>query len=140
MDQLLLELGITDWVVSNLDGSVAFAREPTNWDLMFVATLWNLWLARNAKVFNVPRLEESSVIGRSSQLGLAYWEPPPSAWIKLNTGGAWRESNGYARCGGVERNNTGTSFDSLEPIFYTTPPDSLLHALPEDSLRFMSDS
>ncbi|KAK8644310.1 hypothetical protein V6N13_123620 [Hibiscus sabdariffa] len=87
---------------------------------MFVVLLWNLWLARNAKVFDAPRFEESFVIGSSSQLvslmvqaradcqlvcshvaamsrGLAYWEPPSVAWIKLNTDEAWRENDGYVR-------------------------------------------
>ncbi|KAK8565040.1 hypothetical protein V6N12_058615 [Hibiscus sabdariffa] len=77
----------------------------------------NIGLARNAKVFDAPQLEESSVIGSSSRLvsmmvqaraecqldcphvatiswGLTYWEPPPFAWIKLNTNEAWHESDG----------------------------------------------
>ncbi|KAK8701788.1 hypothetical protein V6N13_020166 [Hibiscus sabdariffa] len=112
-----LELDMKVWVASNLDVSGAFAREPLNWDLMFVVLLWSLWLARNAKVFDAPQLEESSVIGSSSRLvsmmvqaraecqldcphvatiswGLTYWEPPPFAWIKLNTNEAWHESDG----------------------------------------------
>ncbi|KAK8598546.1 hypothetical protein V6N13_094514 [Hibiscus sabdariffa] len=87
--------------------------------------------AYNAKVFDAPRVEESSVINRNARLvsmmvqareecqlvrplvdvmprGLPHWEPPPPSCIKLNIVGAWCEIDGYAHCGGVACDTNGT--------------------------------
>ncbi|KAK8714999.1 hypothetical protein V6N13_042343 [Hibiscus sabdariffa] len=97
-----LELDLSSWMVFNLGRSDTFVRDSMNWDLMFAVLLWNLWLGRNAKVFDAPWLVDNSVVGSSYRLvglmvqaraehqlvcppvaamsrGLDYWEPPPAS-------------------------------------------------------------
>ncbi|KAK8662935.1 hypothetical protein V6N13_024821 [Hibiscus sabdariffa] len=103
-------------------------RSNIIWSLGFA---WNLWLARNAKIFGITGVEDGSVIIRSrhvlqltlhngdkrgasrfdhSHLSSAtmIWSPPSGSFIKINTDAARRTSDGFARCGGVARDCSGS--------------------------------
>ncbi|KAL4304140.1 hypothetical protein GQ457_10G010950 [Hibiscus cannabinus] len=56
------------WMECNLVGSPSFGRETLNWDLMFAAILWNLWLHRNVVVFNSEGEDWGSIVIRSKWL------------------------------------------------------------------------
>ncbi|KAK8483781.1 hypothetical protein V6N12_017978 [Hibiscus sabdariffa] len=107
------------------------ATDASHWDILFATIAWNLWLARNAKIFGITGVEDGSVIIRSrhvlqltlhngdkrgasrfdhSHLSSAtmIWSPPSGSFIKINTDAARRTSDGFARCGGVARDCSGS--------------------------------
>ncbi|KAK8701889.1 hypothetical protein V6N13_020267 [Hibiscus sabdariffa] len=60
-----LRMDFQDWIEINLTNPSYFARVSIDWDLMFGAVAWNLWLDRNAMVFgNEPGVRQS-VLTRS---------------------------------------------------------------------------
>ncbi|KAE8676704.1 hypothetical protein F3Y22_tig00111582pilonHSYRG00728 [Hibiscus syriacus] len=99
-----LSPNLVDWVSNNLTAPSRFAIDHDDYELLFGTILWNLWLAQNFKVFETPMDNGSSVIDRSKHL----WSPQPAHWIKINTDGARRESDGSASCGGVARYSSGS--------------------------------
>ncbi|KAK8667968.1 hypothetical protein V6N13_105440 [Hibiscus sabdariffa] len=118
------------WLGLNLTKAVDFARDTTDWDLLFSTVLWNLWCQRNAFVFGSTVEEWGSVIVRSKwpmsvsrsafttshlrsspplspQPESTLWTPPPMGWYKLNSDGARSLSGGNAACGGVLHDHHG---------------------------------
>ncbi|KAL4292089.1 hypothetical protein GQ457_14G023220 [Hibiscus cannabinus] len=97
---------------------------------MFGVVLWNIWLARNAVVFNSPLPFHSSIIQSNKLLvermltarevvsggvrvvcaisAPSQWTPPAVGWLKLNMDGPKRSQDGSAMCGGVARDHTGS--------------------------------
>ncbi|KAL4367764.1 hypothetical protein GQ457_05G018590 [Hibiscus cannabinus] len=63
------------------------ANQPKDWDLLFGSICWNLWLERNAVVFDNP-LEDRG-------------------WFQANADAGCRLADGSAKCGGVIRNHDG---------------------------------
>ncbi|KAK8589253.1 hypothetical protein V6N12_023655 [Hibiscus sabdariffa] len=117
---------------------------------MFAALLRNLWLGRNAKVFDAPQIEDSSVIDKSTRLVSLMVQT--RAACQENYRGlhplvghltnlrrrAWRVKIQHGLRSGnkvVHVLATSTSVDTLESLYYTQLPDSVLQVLHEDSLR-----
>ncbi|KAK9013583.1 hypothetical protein V6N11_041585 [Hibiscus sabdariffa] len=116
----------------------------TDWEILFDTILWNLWLDRNALVFNNLIEDGLGVIKRSRRLldvskqthgvnrlarlgdvaatcGVTSWSPPPTNWIKMNIDDVCREMDGFASCVGVARDNCGShnnilGLNSIEAI------------------------
>ncbi|KAL4377111.1 hypothetical protein GQ457_02G015370 [Hibiscus cannabinus] len=102
-----LEMDLCLWVATNNSDVSRFPIRTLNWDIMFGNILWNLWLARNATVFNSPSQDCQGVIERSRRQVELYvqaqesrcamraatstpvvvvsWSPPKDHWIKINT-------------------------------------------------------
>ncbi|KAK8644684.1 hypothetical protein V6N13_123984 [Hibiscus sabdariffa] len=66
-DPRFLSIPIREWILENLRSPVRFANAD-NWELLFGAVLWNIWLTRNAAVFNSPSLFPTSIIHSSISL------------------------------------------------------------------------
>ncbi|KAK8691995.1 hypothetical protein V6N13_075480 [Hibiscus sabdariffa] len=94
-----------DWVRNILTFSVAFAYDMENWDLMFGYVLWNLWIRRNAFVFNNPNSAQENILEGAhfivdntvvpsdspreplvdvgtQHVTVGVWLPPEHDWIK----------------------------------------------------------
>ncbi|KAK8609722.1 hypothetical protein V6N13_093137 [Hibiscus sabdariffa] len=120
---------VREWILENLRSPEKFVT-AANWELLFGAVLWNIWLARNAVVFNSPSCFPNPIIQSSRLLvertlqaysavrgsvrsvrtasATTQWTPPEEGWLKLNTDGAKRNQDGSLMCGGVLRDHTGS--------------------------------
>ncbi|KAL4298080.1 hypothetical protein GQ457_12G018940 [Hibiscus cannabinus] len=49
-----LTMNIKEWVYLNITDVARMANHPEDWDLLFGSICWNLWLERNAVVFDNP--------------------------------------------------------------------------------------
>ncbi|KAL4388073.1 hypothetical protein GQ457_09G018440 [Hibiscus cannabinus] len=128
--QRFMELDIPSWVVLNLSSVNHGVDDTSHWGLLFAAIVWNIWLARNAKIFCTDDVGEELVIGRSrhllqltlnsqdtggsSRIGhsnlslVMLWSPPPGLFIKVNIDATHHPSDGFARCGVVTRDFLGS--------------------------------
>ncbi|KAE8697765.1 hypothetical protein F3Y22_tig00110610pilonHSYRG00297 [Hibiscus syriacus] len=98
---------LVEWIITNLNRKVKLANSCENWDLLFGLIIWNLWLSRNAKVFENP-IEDNAPIAHFVDKDPSWWYPPTENWIRINTDDARRDVNGCASCGVVARNCTGS--------------------------------
>ncbi|KAK8622299.1 hypothetical protein V6N13_117221 [Hibiscus sabdariffa] len=112
--QRFLSMSIREWILENLRSPEKFST-AASWELLFGAVLWNIWLARNAVVFDSssclsnPIIQSSRVLvertlqaygdvrgnvraGRTIAATIK-WSPPEEGWYKLNTDGATRKQD-----------------------------------------------
>ncbi|KAK8608491.1 hypothetical protein V6N13_023913 [Hibiscus sabdariffa] len=61
-------MNIKEWVYLNLSEAARVVTNPENWDLLFGAICWNLWLGRNAIVFDNPLEDRGTVLERNRRL------------------------------------------------------------------------
>ncbi|KAK8591073.1 hypothetical protein V6N13_031140 [Hibiscus sabdariffa] len=100
---------VREWILENLRSPERFTT-AVNWELLFGAVLWNIWLARNAVVFDSSSCLPNPIIQSSRMLvertlqaygevrgnvraghtvaATIKWSPPEEGWYKLNTDGA----------------------------------------------------
>ncbi|KAL4362541.1 hypothetical protein GQ457_04G033940 [Hibiscus cannabinus] len=125
-----MEIEFKAWLIKNLCEPAYFAREETDWNMMFGAVIWYIWKQGNTKVFGSDLDDTSSVIERSrwlrdwsvkalaldnrmgitrggAQVGLTVWAMPEQGWVKVNVDGARRKGDGVIACGGVVRDDDG---------------------------------
>ncbi|KAK8602614.1 hypothetical protein V6N12_052419 [Hibiscus sabdariffa] len=124
--------GFRDETISHLFG---FARllllygNSSDWDLIFGYVIWNLWLSRNAFVFDNPLEDNGSILQRSLRLKelscrvraagqvlpidgnkstspTLWWCPPPD-WHKINTDTSRVLVDGRASGIGMVRDHLG---------------------------------
>ncbi|KAK9022086.1 hypothetical protein V6N11_002381 [Hibiscus sabdariffa] len=121
-------MDLQQWLTMNLTNPSRFVRKSQDWNLLFGAIVWNLWLYQNSIVFDNPLEDSRSVLIRSQNLqrvmqaakearsrgvsdegtaDFATWKLPPEGWFKVNTDGARNSSNGMACCGSVIRDDEG---------------------------------
>ncbi|KAK9030878.1 hypothetical protein V6N11_032284 [Hibiscus sabdariffa] len=125
-------MNVKEWVYLNLTDATRMVNHPEDWDLLFGSICWNLWLGRNAMVFDNPLDDRGTVLERSRRLQqrclLASSSTASSLVLSVHTGSAGRSSNdvqrllaegwfhansdagcriadGSATCGGVIRNH-----------------------------------
>ncbi|KAK8658233.1 hypothetical protein V6N13_036443 [Hibiscus sabdariffa] len=65
--QYFLSILVRKWILANPRSSTRFSN-VANWELLFGAVVWNIWLARNAAVFNSPSIFHNSIIQSSKLL------------------------------------------------------------------------
>ncbi|KAE8654104.1 hypothetical protein F3Y22_tig00117056pilonHSYRG00889 [Hibiscus syriacus] len=63
---------IPDWIACNLQGDSSFAKNPSNWHLMFAVTLWHIWRARNAKFIGICSIIDAELWGAFVGLNFAW--------------------------------------------------------------------
>ncbi|KAL4355451.1 hypothetical protein GQ457_06G008470 [Hibiscus cannabinus] len=129
-----LTMNIKEWVYLNLTDAAQMANHPEDWDLLFGSICWNLWLERNAVVFDNPLDDRGTVLERSRRLQQQYllasssaapsrtWERRNGAagssnndvqrllaegWFQANADAGCRLADGSAKCGGVIRSHDG---------------------------------
>ncbi|KAK8481820.1 hypothetical protein V6N11_032986 [Hibiscus sabdariffa] len=131
-----LTIPIPDWVHINLQNPLYFSFSDPDWDILFGAFLWNLWLFRKRKIFDLDNEESDTVFGCSRRLKVATcrsldiriqqqsvgggvrprrndWSPPPVGCLKINVDGTRRVVDGVASCGGVIRDSNGIWVDGF---------------------------
>ncbi|KAK8579639.1 hypothetical protein V6N13_142812 [Hibiscus sabdariffa] len=114
-----MELDIPSWILVNLSSDKHGGPGTSHWDMLFAAIVWNLWLARNVKIFGTTGDEEGSVIARSQHLlqltlhshdtsgvsrfdhshlasAAMIWSSPSGSFIKVNTDAGRRTFDGFA--------------------------------------------
>ncbi|KAL4277908.1 hypothetical protein GQ457_03G021160 [Hibiscus cannabinus] len=131
-----LSMDFKEWVHMNLSDAARMVSNPDNWDLLFGAICWNLWLGRNAVVFDNPLEDRGTVLERSRRLVerclMAFGTAAPElvvqmrngatgctatelklqqcmaeGWFFANSDAGCRIEDGSATCGGVIRNHEG---------------------------------
>ncbi|KAL4289737.1 hypothetical protein GQ457_14G014320 [Hibiscus cannabinus] len=129
-----LTMNIKEWVYLNITDAARMANHPEDWDLLFGSICWNLWLERNAVVFDNPLDDRGTVLERSRRLQQQYllafsaaapsrtWERRNGAagssnndvqrllaegWFQVNADAGCRLADWSAKCGGVIRSNDG---------------------------------
>ncbi|KAK8680239.1 hypothetical protein V6N13_109190 [Hibiscus sabdariffa] len=70
MFQVFIDGEVSDWIGKNLRTNVQFAVNMEDWDLLFGAIIWNLWLAQNSVAFDNPQDRYGSNLERSRRLQL----------------------------------------------------------------------
>ncbi|KAK8660893.1 hypothetical protein V6N13_051800 [Hibiscus sabdariffa] len=63
-----LSMNFKEWLRMNLSDAARMVSNPENWDLLFGSICWNLWLGRNAVVFDNPLDDRGTVLERSRRL------------------------------------------------------------------------
>ncbi|KAK8590372.1 hypothetical protein V6N13_057265 [Hibiscus sabdariffa] len=78
------------WVRLNLTDAARMVSNPENWDLLFGSVCWNLWLGRNAVVFDNPLEDRGTVLERSRMLMqrclLAFGSAAPALVVQSRNG------------------------------------------------------
>ncbi|KAK8686472.1 hypothetical protein V6N13_125497 [Hibiscus sabdariffa] len=123
----IFTLDFKRWIHENLKNGAGFAKENTNWDLMFGGMCWFIWLHRNSQIFDDQAGEPGSISHRAkpwfqraaascvasrveSHLalvpasGICRWSTPPTSWNKVNSNSAMLLSDGFASCGVIQDN------------------------------------
>ncbi|KAK8572704.1 hypothetical protein V6N12_028751 [Hibiscus sabdariffa] len=117
-------LPISVWVRVNFQNPRYFSASESDWDILFGAILWNLWLFRNRRIFDPESDQIDNVMSCSRRLrdetcqALASvaaqpsilvgarplevtWCPPSADSIKVNVDYGRRLAGGVTPCGGV---------------------------------------
>ncbi|KAE8696409.1 hypothetical protein F3Y22_tig00110674pilonHSYRG00137 [Hibiscus syriacus] len=125
-----IEMNFHAWMAMNLGDAKDFIRQPANWDIIFGALIWHIWLYRNSIAFNVEVDDNRSVIERGKHLTentcralMARTLHGPSSsscrianerrarsnlnWTRVNSDGARNRETGVTACGGVIRSAEG---------------------------------
>ncbi|KAE8669138.1 hypothetical protein F3Y22_tig00112254pilonHSYRG00076 [Hibiscus syriacus] len=63
--QEFLHMEMKDWITMNLKNSREFTGQIQNWDILFGAIIWNIWLQRNAIAFDNPSEDKRPMLERS---------------------------------------------------------------------------
>lgn len=115
---------VISWLKTH--GATFSSIEEGERSLMFLHTLWCIWLARNDQVFNNkvlhPPVVASQAASQTKDTQLAFpdllcgrtsqvpkwvrWLPPEEGWLKLNSDGSVNSEN-HAAAGGVVRDHLG---------------------------------
>jgi len=95
------------------------------WKIIFILSIWQIWLHRNEFVFRIGRVDPSLYkkciqgsaeffsIGMKTKIPLSKtyipvsWQKPPVGWAKLNTDGSALGNLGKASGGGMIRDHSG---------------------------------
>ncbi|KAL4278329.1 hypothetical protein GQ457_03G040370 [Hibiscus cannabinus] len=120
----------TEWLIVNIsDVSFAFAG-TLPWNLFFTSCVWQIWKARNDRVFaSLPqdpsitlsrciswatnynsfyRSAGASCISTQSSCQFLQWQPPPVGWVCLHVDGTVNTGSGLGSIGGLFRNYDGS--------------------------------
>ncbi|XP_039071608.1 uncharacterized protein LOC120218784 [Hibiscus syriacus] len=104
----LLSTDMKAWITMNIPNARDFVGTIENWDILFVAIIWNIWLQRNVIALDNPLEDECPILEKSKHwvevisktLAKAAirtilvqrensnsirWQPLPSGWIKINS-------------------------------------------------------
>ncbi|KAE8684401.1 hypothetical protein F3Y22_tig00111131pilonHSYRG00159 [Hibiscus syriacus] len=61
-------LDFRDWIGQNITTGAGFAKNQHDWDLLFVAIIWNLWCFLNSVVFYNEDMYNGSILNQSCHL------------------------------------------------------------------------
>ncbi|XVF32879.1 hypothetical protein REPUB_Repub17cG0121000 [Reevesia pubescens] len=119
-------LSLSDWVRFNLSRQNVLVSELIPWPILFAFGCWYIWKWRNliifengstwpanASYFLLDRVRdfllsrESRRCEKLKSVHLIAWNPPPQAFIKINTDGAAVANPGLTAIGGIARDNEG---------------------------------
>ena len=113
------------WLRSNATGDAVMSPTQLPWRIYFPFLCWNLWLARNDRIFNNQSRSQQGFVHSSVNAATEYyflvgpvhhsrvkipqfiqWQFPPNPFIKLNTDGSAIGNPRLARAGGLLRNSS----------------------------------
>ncbi|KAE8732683.1 Calcium-dependent protein kinase 1 [Hibiscus syriacus] len=122
-------MDLRTWLLMNLGDATRFVQQH-NWDILFGALTWNIWLHRNYIMFDRITEDNRSALERGKQLmeytkravllgsthqspqlrcgdGRGRWTRPTPGWTKVNTDDAKNRVAGLTSSGGVLRSHEG---------------------------------
>lgn len=138
------------WFKMNLKGNLATrVNVPASGPAIFMATVWNLWLSRNSKVFKGHADSKQRCLLRIKQLSwelnlrlnplernrrISNWKKPKNTWVKLNVDGSCKPSLNIGGISGVLRDSEGNWIEGftetiLHPFVNETELRSILKGL-----------
>lgn len=116
---------LPQWLRSNMNNK--HQVEDTQWPLIFLSALWNIWKDRNKEVFQAQHhtasVSTSRIIQQAQEIQdsllnpihpnnsiprLTIWFAPLAGSLKLNTDGCSKGDPGQAGYGGLLRDEVGT--------------------------------
>ncbi|XP_019167697.1 PREDICTED: uncharacterized protein LOC109163410 [Ipomoea nil] len=122
--QYSLVTPLKSWVKNNCCASDWINGCP--WGVTFIYTCWEIWKARNQRIFENTASAPMDIMRRANNLTLdtvevflnkkcvhvgkmrwVCWQPPETGWIKFNTDGAFKRNTGLASAGGLARDHKG---------------------------------
>nr|GMD37695.1 LINE-type retrotransposon LIb DNA [Ipomoea batatas] len=88
------------------------------WSLIFTCTCWELWKARNKRIFEHVNPSPQEIIRRAEftardtfisghHMRWIFWTRPNQGWVKINTDDAYKKGTGLASAGGLARDHLG---------------------------------
>ena len=119
-------LSLQDWLCSNATAELSILPQQLPWHILFHFLCWNLWLARNERIFRHQSRSQHNFIHSSIQVAiefhflagsnsqphvripqLIHWTRSPAPYIKLNTDGSAISNLGLVEVGGILWNHWG---------------------------------
>ena len=119
-------MSLQDWLRYNATTTVVILPHQIPWHVCFPFTCWNIWLARNGRIFRDQSRSQHRIIYSSIQAAMEFhylastvrqtqvkiprnirWHMPPNPFIKINTDGSALGNPGIVGAGGILRNHLG---------------------------------
>nr|GLL45961.1 uncharacterized protein LOC109163410 [Ipomoea trifida] len=113
-----------DWLKINCSSTEMMDGVP--WSLTFTYTCWELWKARNKRIFEHVNPSPQEIIRRADftaretfisghqrkpermeNMRWIFWTRPNQGWVKINTDGAYKKGTDLASAGGLARDHLG---------------------------------
>ena len=120
------QLSLQDWLRSNATVDKIILHLQLPWCTYFPFLCWNLWLAKNDRIFKHQSRSQHSLIHSPVQVATEFhflvgsisqpqvripqlikWTMPPTPYIKLNIDGSAISNSGLAGAGGILQNHSG---------------------------------
>ena len=123
---------LVEWLAVNCRSEVRSNFLGIPWRIIFIMSIWKIWIHRNEIVFRTgrgnPNLTRRCIqssakffsIGMKTKNHLSKicvpvaWQKPPAGWMKLTTDGSALGNPGRAGGGGVIRNHLGHWIKGLD--------------------------
>ena len=123
---IFFQMTLQDWLRCNATKNVVILPYQIPWHVYFPFPCWNIWLARNGRIFSDQSRSQHNIIYSSVQATMEFyylastarrtqvklprnihWHVSPNPFIKINTNGSALGNPGIAGDGGILRDHLG---------------------------------